>query len=325
MMSARINLITGATGLLGSHIAQQLISRGETVKALVRPASETTFLKEIGAGLITGDLTDPRSLSSAFAGADAVFHCASRVGDFGSWKMFYDDVVQTTRNVMEAGRVAAVKRILLVSSIAVYGRRPHIPSGGLTEKQPLQPGWGDHYGRAKIMAERLARELCPHVTIVRPTWVFGPRDRHGLPRLIQAMRGGWVSIVGSGDNLLNILHADDVARGAILAATLPQAKGQTYNLCNEGDITQRRFLDALCDAEHLPRITRRFPTRLAYLGGFLSEIVARILRFQRAPHISRYTVSRLIRSTAYRIDKARGELGWSPQVRILDGLKQTME
>jgi 2-alkyl-3-oxoalkanoate reductase len=323
---SNLHVITGATGLLGSHIAEQLIAHGQKVRALVRSTSDVTFLKQLGVELASGGLEDQACLQATFAGADSVYHCASRVGDFGTWKQFHAEVVETTRNVMAASRAACVGGVLHVSSVAVYGLRPRIPAEGLTEGQQLQPcRFGDHYGRAKVKAEQVARELFPEVTIVRPTWIFGSRDRHGLTRLISALRGGWVSLVGSGDNLLNILHADDVAAGAILAAQHPGARGQTYNLCSEGEVSQRQFLDALCLAEGLAPVTRHVSPRLAYYGGFLGETIARILRFRRAPFISRYSVSRLGRSAEYRIDKARRDLAWAPQVKILEALGPALD
>ena len=314
-MPDKINVITGATGLLGSHIAQQLMARGEKVRALLRTSSDPTFLKQLGVQLVFGDLASAESLGEVCRDAHTLYHCASRVGDFGNWKMFKAEVVESTGQVMEVCRSAGVERVLHVSSVAVYGHRPRIPPHGLTEEFSLPKGrrFGDHYGRAKALAEQLARTILPDVTIIRPTWMIGPRDRHGLTRLIQALSGNWVSVVGSGDNLLNIIHADDVARGAILAANNPDACGQTYNMCSEGEITQRQFLDALSDAVGQPRVTRHFPFRLAYFGGFLGEVIARILRLKRAPYISRYSVSRLARSPVFRIDKARTQLGWSPK------------
>ncbi len=326
-MPDKLNLITGATGLLGSHIAEQLVARGEMVRALVRPTSDVSFLQSLGVELVHGDIGDPGSLRAAFAGAQALYHCASRVGDFGTWRTFKTEVVDATRIVMEASRHAGINRVLHVSSVAVYGHHPFIPPGGLTEETALRRGYrfGDHYGRAKAQAEQEAFTICPDVTIVRPTWIIGPRDRHGLTRLLQALRRGWFTLVGTGDNYLNIVHADDVAAGAILAANQEAARGQIYHLCSEGEVTQRQFVDALCDAEGLPRVVKHVPFRLAYFGGTVGEIIARMLRFRRAPHISRYSVSRLGRSAAYRIDKARSQLHWSPRVKILDGLRQTLQ
>jgi nucleoside-diphosphate-sugar epimerase len=326
-MAEKLNVITGATGLLGSHIAEQLVNQGQKVRAIIRASSDVTFLRALGVELALGDLSNPRSLAPVLDGADTVYHCASRVGDFGSWPMFQAEVVATTCNVMRACRAAGIARVLHVSSVAVYGHRPRIPPGGLTEEQPLKDGFrfGDHYGRAKVQAERLAREHFPDVTIVRPTWVFGPRDRHGLTRLLKALHGRWVSLLGSGDNFVNIVHAKDVAAGAILAANHPRALGQVYNLCSEGDVTQRQFLDALTDAEGLPRVTRRVPFGLAYFGGFVGEVIARLLQFRRAAFVSRYSVARLGRPAAYRIDKARDQLGWFPKIKILDVLQQTLQ
>ena len=326
-MAAKLHVITGATGLLGSHIAEQLALQGEKVRALVRSSSDVEFLKRLGVELAVGDLDDAESVRAAVTGADIVYHCASRVGDFGTWKMFQAEIAQATRNVMETCRATGVVRVLHVSSVAVYGHRPRIPPGGLTEEQPVRQGFrfGDHYGRAKVEAEQLALAILPEVTIVRPTWVFGPRDRHGLTRLLQALRGRWVSLLGSGDNFLNIVHAIDVAAGAILAANHPRARGQIYNLCSEGEVTQRQFLDTLSDAAGLPRVTRRVSFRLAYFGGFVGEVIARILRLQRAPYISRYAVARLGRPAAYRIDKARNQLGWYPKVKVLEALRQMPE
>lgn len=325
-MVVKINAITGATGLLGSHIAEQLVAKGERVRALVRPSSEVSFLRHLGVELVPGDLDNTDALRELATGAATFYHCASRVGDYGTRKQFHAEVVETTRHIMDACRAALVDRVLHVSSVAVYGHRPRFPPDGLGEDHPQPRGLrlGDNYGRAKMQAEEVARSLVPGVTMVRPTWMYGPRDRHGFPRLLRALRGRWVSLVGSGEHLLNIIHAGDVAAGAILAANHPSARGQVYHLCSQGEVTQRQFLDALADSEGLPHVTKRFPFRLAYFGGFLGEIIARLLRFDRAPFITRYSVARMGRPAAYRIDKARNELGWSPRVKFADGLRETL-
>src|SRR5438445_10564754 len=83
---AKLNVLTGATGLLGSHIAEQLVERGERVRALVRSTSDTSFLRALGVELVEGDLGQPDTLPRAVAGADVVYHCAARVGDWGAWR-----------------------------------------------------------------------------------------------------------------------------------------------------------------------------------------------------------------------------------------------
>src|SRR5579871_3317662 len=135
-MAAELNVITGATGLLGSHIVEQLVARGETVRALVRPTSDREFLEKLGVELAQGDVQDPASLKRAFAGASIVYHCAARVSDWGPWRQFQAESVDGTRNVVEACRSAGVGRLLHASSISVYGMVKN-PGRTLDEDTPL--------------------------------------------------------------------------------------------------------------------------------------------------------------------------------------------
>jgi nucleoside-diphosphate-sugar epimerase len=325
-VSAKLNVLTGATGLLGSHIAEQLAQRGERIRALVRSTSDTTFLHSLGAECITGDLGDRDSLRRAVAGADVVYHCAAKVGDWGAWRLFQSLVIDATANVLEACRAEGVGRVLHVSSISVYGH-PR-PRGELfTEDEPHgQSLWvWDHYCRAKIKAEEVCRRYPGPWTIVRPSWIYGPRDRNTLPRIFKALAARRVRLIGKADNLLNIIYAGDVADGAIRAANHPDAVGQAYNLSSGGEITQRQLLDLLTDALGRPRITRRIPYRLAFWGGMLSELIGRAIRLKRPPHITRYAVGLVARPTLFSTAKARSQLGWRPTVSVAEGLRRTLD
>jgi nucleoside-diphosphate-sugar epimerase len=321
-----MNVVTGATGLLGSHIAEQLRERGERVRALVRPGSDTEFLRQLGAELAVGDLADPDSLRRAVAGADVVYHCAARVGDWGPWRAFRREVIDATANLLESCRTGGVGRFLHVSSIIVYGH-PRPRAGWFTEDEPLgqNPWLWDYYCRAKVRAEELCRQYPGELTVVRPSWIYGPRDRTTLPRVIKALDAGRVAVLGAGDNLLNVVYAGDVAEGAILAATSPQAAGQAYNLSSEGEVTQQEFLDLLSDSLGRPRIRGRVPYALAYWGGFLSEVIGRIIRIRRPPHLTRYAVALVGRPTRFSLAKAREHLGWQPRVGVREGLQRTIE
>jgi nucleoside-diphosphate-sugar epimerase len=320
-----LNVVTGATGLLGSHVAEQLVARGERLRALVRPSSDVAFLRQLGAELVVADLQDAAALIPTIAGADIVYHCAARVGDWGSWADFRAQVIDATRNLVAACRAAAIGRLLHVSSVSVYGHPPRKERILEDEPQGQRLRFLDHYCRAKMQAEALARDFGPEVTIVRPSWIYGPRDRNGLPRLINALRGRWVKIQGSGDNLLNIVYAGDVAAGAILAANHTGACGQAYHLCSEGEVTQRQYLDAWCEALELPHIDRHVSPTFAYLGGLFGDIVARVGRWNRPPYISRYSVGLMARPANYSIAKARTQLGWQPRIHPYEGIHLTME
>jgi nucleoside-diphosphate-sugar epimerase len=325
-MPSKLNAVTGATGLLGSHIVEQLAARGERIRALVRPESDPEFLKKHGVELKTGDLHDPESLRGLVAGADIVYHCAAKVGDWGPWKLYQREVIDATANLLDACSEIGVGRVLHVSSITVYGH-PKPRAELISEDEPLgQNLWvWDYYCQAKIEAERICRRYHGPLTIIRPGWMYGPRDRNTLPRVVKALKAGRVRVMGTGENLLNILHAADAATGAILAADHGDSVGQAYNLSSGGELTQRRLLNLLTDLLGMPRIRKHMPFRPAFWLGFLSEVIGHIIQLKRPPHITRYGVSLVGRSTGFSTAKARTQLGWEPRIKIEDGLRETLE
>ena len=321
-MRVGIHCITGATGLIGSHVAEQLIERGERVRALVRANSDPTFLRQIGAEVVLGDLEDPASLRPFVRGAATVIHCAARVSDWGNWPVFERSIVATTRHLLQACMAEGRPAFLHVSSVAVYGHPTFTPGQLLDEDAPLgQRLWlWDYYIRAKIQAEELVQQYGGHWTILRPSWTYGPRDRNSFPRVLRLVRSGWGLLIGRGDNLLNIVHARDVALGVVLAASTEQANHRIYNLCSDGQITQRDFLNALTDGLGQPRVRWHLPYRLAFYAGFLGELLGRSLGWKSPPSLTRYGVALVGRSTLYSTKRAREELGWVPRVHPLQGL-----
>jgi nucleoside-diphosphate-sugar epimerase len=324
MKTDKINVVTGATGQLGSHIAEQLRSAGEHVRALVRSPNKTDFLRSQGVEVVAGDLRDPAAVRRAVAGADIVYHCAAHVSDWGPWSVF-EEAVAGTRNLVDACQAERIGRLLHVSTISVYGHPRIVPGQQITEETPLgQHFWvWDPYPRSKLMAERCAWEY-PEVTVVRPSWIYGPRDRITLPRIIPALQKGRVRIIGAGDNLLNIIYVSDVAAGAILAANHPSAKGQAYNLCSEGEVTQKAMIDAMTDGLALPRVTSHIPFFLAMRTALLFEAIARVCRFKSPPRVTRRAIFLIGRPTNYSVAKALKELAWAPRVKIEEGVRQSM-
>jgi nucleoside-diphosphate-sugar epimerase len=326
MSSGKLNLVTGATGQLGSHIVEQLRTAGESVRVLVRPGRDLAFLQQQGVEIVDGDLRDPRAVGRAVKDVTIVYHCAAKVSDWGPWREFEDEAVRSTHNIVAACMLAKVSRLLHVSSISVYGH-PKLGDGvRITEDTPLGQGFWmwDYYPRAKLIAEEIARE-CPATTIVRPSWLYGPRDRVTIPRVIPALLQKRAPIIGAGENYLNIIYAGDVAAGIILAANHPDARGQAYNICSEGEVKQKDLLNALTDALSLPRVTKHVPYWQAIRYAFVLEALAKLLRRSKPPAITRRAIYLIGRSTQYSTQKARTELGWKPQVNIAEGVRRTLE
>ncbi len=145
--------ITGATGLVGSHAAEEALKRGHRVRALVRPTSDTRWLDQWGVQTIVGDLEDPAALKTGVAGADWVFNCAAKVGDWGTLDEFRRLNVEALRLLLDAAAEARVERFVHVSSLGVYEGRDHY---GTDETVPPAANSLDAYTRSKTEAEALA-------------------------------------------------------------------------------------------------------------------------------------------------------------------------
>src|SRR5512135_391739 len=174
-------LVTGATGLLGSHLVERLIAQGYAVRTLVRPTSQTGFLEPLGVEILRGDLTDPDACMQDVDGATWVFHCAAKVGDWGSWREFQVGCLDATRTIAGASSRAGVERFVHISSTSAYGH-PRDQAKPIDETAPLgQNVWFlDHYTRSKVECERLLWEMVNRgalrLTVIRPSWLFGERD-----------------------------------------------------------------------------------------------------------------------------------------------------
>jgi nucleoside-diphosphate-sugar epimerase len=320
-----VNVITGAAGLVGSHIAEELCKRGAPVRALVRENTDTSFLKTLPIEIVAADLNDLRKTPRALENAGAVYHCAAFVKDWGPWSAFNEGTVQLTRRVVDACRVAGAGRFVHVSSISVYGNPPE-SAGQITEETPTdQYLWsGDHYGRSKVLAEEEVRK-CDDYVILRPSWIYGRRDYVSLPRVIDALRTRKAKLIGSGDNMLNLVNVRDVARGIVLAATAPQARGLAYHLCNRGEITQREFFNLLAEHLGLPPVTRRVPLKVAWPAARMLEFIFRTIGTKSPPPATRRVLLLLSRPTRFSIDKAERELGWRPEIPVREGLEDVLQ
>ncbi|MCD6378172.1 MAG: NAD-dependent epimerase/dehydratase family protein, partial [Planctomycetes bacterium] len=278
-----MNLVTGATGLLGSHIVEKLRKEGQDVRALVRPQSDTSFIDSLGVEKAIGDITDPDSLKRAMVGVKTVYHAAAKVGDWGPWREFVAISIDGTRNVIEAAARAGVERFLHISSISAYG---HPDGEGLVLDETAPLGQNLHkwsyYSRAKVEAEKIVWQAHQkgdiQVTVIRPSWLYGERDRASMPRLIRAIKSGKAKLVGDGTNRLNLTYAGNEADGCILAAQSPKAIGQAYNLCNDGIITQKEYMNKIASLIGAPPVTKTVPYKLAYNVAFMLELFGHIFR-----------------------------------------------
>ncbi len=326
-----MNLVTGATGLLGSHIVERLIEQGQPVRALVRKGSDTRILDSWGVEKAYGDVVDHDSLVAACNGVQTIYHAAAAVGDWGNWKKYFVPVsIGGTTNILDAAKRTGVKRLLHISSISTYGH-PNGKGMVLDETAPLGVNlhkWS-YYSRAKVEAEKLVWEAYNRgdiaVTVVKPSWLYGPRDRASMPRIIRALRAGKGKILGDGKNRLNLTYAGNEAEGCILAATSDKAIGQIYNLSCDGVITQEEYFNKIAACIGVKPVKKHVPYSVAYNAAFMMELFGHMFGRKKPPLVTRYSVWLIGRKCFFSEDKARRELGWKATVSYEEGIQRAVK
>ena len=310
-------LVTGATGMLGSYIAERLREDGWSVRALVRSRDRGAWLEGIGAELVDGVLENVDSLTAAARSCDAVFHAAAAIGPGGDWEEYRRGNVEGTRNVVEAASRASA-RLVHVSSTAVYGdaRYQDEPTDELAPLPEL-PAY-DVYGRSKQEAEAVVLNahrggLC-WGTIVRPPVMYGCRDRQFTPRLAPVLERGLFPRIRGGRTTLALVHARHVAEGAILAATQETAGGKAFLLTNDFPVTVTDLIRC-AEAGLGKRIYAPAVPMPIGRAGFaaLEGILKATGRGDLARHAAG-TLDMLTKDNPFTSDRARSELGWSPSI-----------
>jgi len=162
-------------------------------------------------------------------------------------------------------------------------------------------------------------------TVVKPSWLYGPRDRASMPRIIKALRAGKGKLLGNGSNRLNLTYAGNEAEGCILAATKDCALGQNYNLSCDGTITQSEYFNSIAECIGAKPVSKKVPYAIAYQAAFWMEFFGHLFRKKTPPLVTRYSVWLIGRECFFSEDKARRELGWKPTVSYEEGIQRAVK
>ncbi len=324
-------LVTGATGFLGGHLVERLVESGQSVRALVRKQRSAWPWGAATVETAQGDVTQPASLATAAAGCDVIYHLAARVSDWGPWSDFEAVTVQGTENLLAAAVRAGCRRVVLVSTAVVYDDRHARRARRIPESAPL--GTGDraygHYARAKVLAEDCARSYHEsgrvEVVILRPTWIYGPRDGTILPRLLEHYEGRFACWIGRRDPCVDPIYVTDVADAAVLAGTHSAAAGRAFNVSPDREIGLREFLGALFQelAIRPPRLT--VPYSVAWGATWASETWSRLTRAREAPEMTWAGLACLTVDQHVDPSAIIRDLGWTPRVPLATGARQTAD
>jgi nucleoside-diphosphate-sugar epimerase len=256
---------------------------------------------------------------------DLVLHCAARTGPWGPRAEYDIANVSGLAYLVNSALSAGVRRFVHVSSITVHGNDV---GGSADETSPFYAE-ANPYSWSKIEGERLLekiiREHNAPVTIVRPGWIYGPRDRASFARFADQIRRGRMIVVGSGNNHIPLIHVRDVARGILLASEVVTASGRAYLLVNDEPATQIDYLSAIANELGVPPPSQHVPYRLLLAAGVMAESLGRLTRRSSPPPLTRYGVQLLGGENRFAITRARRELGFIPEVNLATGVGQSLE
>lgn len=319
-------LVTGATGLVGSHVAERLRSLGVSTRALARQ-SDVSLLHHWGVEVVPGDMTDPASLAAAAKGVTVVVHCAAKVGDWGPVEDYRRVNVDGLRALLDAAQSSGtLKRFVHISSLGVYQARDH---WGTDETEPISLDGIDGYTRTKAESEKLlldrARETGLPAVALRPGFIYGPRDRTVLPRILTKIREGKFKFLGSGEQLLNNTYVGNVVEAVLLAIRRDDVLGEAFNITDPRLVTKRQFINAITRHAGLPEQTKSVPLPVARTAAKVLEALYRALGKKEAPVPSMATVKFLGLNLDFSIDKARNRLGYAPPFTFDEGMDRTFD
>jgi nucleoside-diphosphate-sugar epimerase len=318
--------VTGAGGFLGLYLVEQLVARGDRVRAVCR--RQVAELDALGVETVLADLRDAAAIAAACEGMDAVFHVAGVAGIWGPWDYFYGANTLGTRHVIEGCRRHGVGRLVYTSSPSVT-----FDGGdqcGIDESTPYPKRWLCHYPHTKALAEQEVLAANGRDGLLtcslRPHLIWGPRDRQLVPRLIERARAGQLRRVGDGTNLIDMVYVENAAAAHLqaadrLAAGSPVA-GQAYFITQGEAVNCWQWIDELLALHRLPPIEKSISTAAAWTIGAVLEAAYAALRLKGEPRMTRFLACQLGKSHYFSIDRARRDFGYQPRVSTAEGMRR---
>jgi dihydroflavonol-4-reductase len=317
-----VDLVTGGTGFVGSHVVRTLLERGRRVRCLVRPQSRRENLDGLPVELAAGDLTDPPSLSAALSGVETLYHVAA---DYRLWAAdpaeIYRANVGGTDHLLAAAAKAGVARVVYTSSVAALGLTADGSPADETTPVDRSKIIG-HYKKSKYDAERVAEAWAGRglpVVIVNPSTPIGERDIKPTPTgqlIVDFLNRKMPAYVDTG---LNLIDVRDVAAGHLAAAERGRP-GERYILGHR-NMTLKEILDLLATRTGLSAPTVRLPHWIPLAAAAVTTGIAHVTR--RPPRVSLESVRMSTHRMFFDASRAVRELGL-PQTPVEQPLSRAV-
>lgn len=315
-------LVTGATGFIGGHLVEALVSRGDEVRCMAKDGNHLRWLEgQTGFTVIEGDLTDAATLESATAGVDCVYHLAG-LTRARTVQDFFRVNAMGTRHLVAACLQGGGKpsRLIYLSSLAVLG--PTTDTSPLTEEAIPRPvsayGWSKLRGEEEILAARGRL----HVTILRPPVVYGSRDRNFwlFARWIQR---GLLLMPAGPDRVISLCYVDDLVHAIIASSERKGSSGEVYHVAGEGILTWQDVGRVVGRAMGVRPRPLHVP--LSLLLCLAAGLEAWGWAARRPIFLTRGKVREAFGHWVCDTTKAREQLGFIPRVGPDEGIALTLE
>jgi nucleoside-diphosphate-sugar epimerase len=318
-------LVTGGGGFLGMALIKALLSRGYKIKTINR--GHYPDLESLGITVLRGDLADYNTARNAVQGCEAVFHVAAKPGVWGPYSEYFDANVRATMNILKACREAGVRRLVYTSSPSVTFAGQN--QENVDETTPYPKRYLAAYPETKAMAEKLVLEANDQelaTVSLRPHLIWGPGDRHLIPRVIDRAKRGRLRLIGRPGKLVDAVYIDNAVDAHIQALLKlgigSPISGRAYFIGNQEPVRMDDMINGILAAARLPPLTARISFRLAMILSSAFEAIFRWLRLKREPPLTRFIVLQMSTSHWFNPRAAREELGYEPRVSMEEGFQR---
>jgi 2-alkyl-3-oxoalkanoate reductase len=318
--------VTGAGGFLGKALCEYLRSAAIDVVGFAR--GDYPELIDLGVNMIKGDINNQQALYSAMANCDVVFHIASKAGVWGNKESYFKPNVDGTDNIINACLAHHIPRLIYTStpSVTFCGKDEE----NIDESTPYASNFLNFYGLSKAVAEQQvlnSNSKSLKTVALRPHLIWGPGDRHLIPRVLARAEANKLKLVGNTDKLVDTIYIDNAVYAHLLAAVElnknnAKCAGKAYFLSNDEPILMADMLNKILACKHLPSLTKRVPASIAYALGTVLEWIYLALRKQDEPIMTRFVAKQLSTAHYFNISAAKNDFNYLPIYNTEQGMQR---